>query len=1066
MLLGNSSPNEKQDCRNYSKLMINFLEDIRSGHRLTPMKTLSKTIESVLPAVLSQELNRKFVNKFNVSDKMPVLNGSTNNLSSRSSVSSINEQDAAMQNENLVLLELKKQNSMDRMELTLKIPKRGHISDSDDSPVSSRVPTRSCSHESIASTCSTVSSECIPDEKEKFAQDFMKYFTTKLFTNCILDQALSSTPTKTTKKQTHKHKQKLPKLKVLSLNCNSIRSQRKSGMLKILIDQEKPHIILGSESKLDSSIENTEIFHNEYEIFRKDRIDNNPGGGVFIAVHNTIIAIHQPQLDCEAESIWIKIESANQKPLYLASFYRPPGNNVDPLDAIEKSLDTLQSDGSFPRLILTGDLNLPDINWTNATVTGNPQYGTALNKRFLGIVEDHALSQHVTFPTRQESILDLVITSHPDLVDNITSTEGISDHLAITFNLNLAIKSNKKKPRMVYRFSKANFDDIKMDAETLSNKFFERNPEILSVENNWQYFKMGLMKILRDRVPCRRLGSWSNTPWMTRDLKKSLKKKKKLYDNYKRSGMESDKTKYRDFQKLLKCRLSMAQDEYIANTLDPDLKEKPKKFWSYIKSKRQDQIGIPPLKVGSCVKADSQGKAEILSSHFQQVFTQEDLSFMPNKDHNGITAMDPISFNTKGIKKLLKDLDIKKANGPDNLPTILLKETANEIAEVVSFLYNQSYGSGQLPQDWCNANVVPVFKKGAKHDPGNYRPIKCEDDTRTLQRDLDRLGIWAKDWQMVFNPTKCYKMSANRKKSPILKDYFLYNQKLSPVKEHSYLGVRLSDDLRWNAHINKIVKKANSTLGFVKRNLYSCSEQTKHAAYVTIVRPHLEYASAVWDPYIQDQINSIEAVQRRAVSQTLTYEEKAKFGAACRDEAGRRWFSRFMNAQRVHSKRFNEMTFFSLIQHFSIVLFECSEYDDFSTAKSLMNMAFTFYYKDYSGKKEFILEYLKDQPIWHSLRYWNAAYFEAVQTERENKPMITSYEIGHCTPEDIIEDKCFQENITFGQLGAFTFNMQAFGLSKQCCLEFLRKQSYIANLSPEQDSLLAENVHKMFAKPI
>ncbi|KAG1706167.1 Carcinine transporter [Nymphon striatum] len=75
-----------------------------------------------------------------------------------------------------------------------------------------------------------------------------------------------------------------------------------------------------------------------------------------------------------------------------------------------------------------------------------------------------------------------------------------------------------------------------------------------------------------------------------------------------------------------------------------------------------------------------------------------------------------------------------------------------------------------------------------------------------------------------------------------------------------------ADDLRWNAHINKIVKKANSTLGFVKRNLYSCSEQTKHAAYVTIVRPHLEYASAVWDPYIQDQINSIEAVQRRAVS--------------------------------------------------------------------------------------------------------------------------------------------------------------------------------------------------------
>ncbi|KAG1693505.1 Urea-proton symporter DUR3 [Nymphon striatum] len=61
-----------------------------------------------------------------------------------------------------------------------------------------------------------------------------------------------------------------------------------------------------------------------------------------------------------------------------------------------------------------------------------------------------------------------------------------------------------------------------------------------------------------------------------------------------------------------------------------------------------------------------------------------------------------------------------------------------------------------------------------------------------------------------------------------------------------------------------VASQEHSTLGFVKRNLYSCSEQTKHAAYVTIVRPHLEYASAVWDPYRQDQINSIEAVQRRA----------------------------------------------------------------------------------------------------------------------------------------------------------------------------------------------------------
>ena len=52
---------------------------------------------------------------------------------------------------------------------------------------------------------------------------------------------------------------------------------------------------------------------------------------------------------------------------------------------------------------------------------------------------------------------------------------------------------------------------------------------------------------------------------------------------------------------------------------------------------------------------------------------------------------------------------------------------------------------------------------------------------------------------------------------------------------------------------------------FVKRNLYVCSEETKQAAYVSLVRPHLEYVTAVWDPYGQNQLEKLEAVQSRAV---------------------------------------------------------------------------------------------------------------------------------------------------------------------------------------------------------
>ena len=122
-------------------------------------------------------------------------------------------------------------------------------------------------------------------------------------------------------------------------------------------------------------------------------------------------------------------------------------------------------------------------------------------------------------------------------------------------------------------------------------------------------------------------------------------------------------------------------------------------------------------------------------------------------------------------------------------------------------------------------------------------------------------------------------------------DYYIDGQKLSPVKNHPYLGVVLSNDLRWNSHVENIAVKANKSLGLIaRRNLYPCSENTKRSAYVTIVRPILEYATAVWDPYRQEQrsayvtivrpileyatavwdpyrqeqIDSIEAVQRRA----------------------------------------------------------------------------------------------------------------------------------------------------------------------------------------------------------
>jgi hypothetical protein len=91
----------------------------------------------------------------------------------------------------------------------------------------------------------------------------------------------------------------------------------------------------------------------------------------------------------------------------------------------------------------------------------------------------------------------------------------------------------------------------------------------------------------------------------------------------------------------------------------------------------------------------------------------------------------------------------------------------------------------------------------------------------------------------------------------------LHGHTLDHVTKAKYLGVTISSDLKWESHINNITKKANNTLGFLKRNLNISSVSMKEQAYKSLVRPSLEYACSVWDSYLQQDIDAIERVQRR-----------------------------------------------------------------------------------------------------------------------------------------------------------------------------------------------------------
>ena len=99
-----------------------------------------------------------------------------------------------------------------------------------------------------------------------------------------------------------------------------------------------------------------------------------------------------------------------------------------------------------------------------------------------------------------------------------------------------------------------------------------------------------------------------------------------------------------------------------------------------------------------------------------------------------------------------------------------------------------------------------------------YREIKDIGDALKLQKDIDRLGIWARKWDMRFQPVKCNMVQLTKKHNKIDASYTLEGRVLKNVESIKYLGVTNTSDLKWNSHIRNVYSKANRTLGFLRRN--------------------------------------------------------------------------------------------------------------------------------------------------------------------------------------------------------------------------------------------------------
>ena len=135
---------------------------------------------------------------------------------------------------------------------------------------------------------------------------------------------------------------------------------------------------------------------------------------------------------------------------------------------------------------------------------------------------------------------------------------------------------------------------------------------------------------------------------------------------------------------------------------------------------------------------------------------------------------------------------------------------------------------------------------------------------------------------MRFQPVKCNMMQLTRKRiKKIHASYTLEGTDLVNVESIKYLGVTITSDLRWNTHVSNVCTKANRTLGFLRRNLYSCPQEVKEAAYKGLVRPVLDYGSSVWDPpgvVLQEELESVQKRAARFVTGNYNYETGSMTG--------------------------------------------------------------------------------------------------------------------------------------------------------------------------------------------
>ena len=444
---------------------------------------------------------------------------------------------------------------------------------------------------------------------------------------------------------------------------------------------------------------------------RRDRNDTERGrgGGILLyAKKNINLVVEEDKTDFnQCVTVNIKFLDKNVK---IHVIYRSPNSSISNDEALAKWVKEMHGQN-----VLIGDFNFPDIDWSTGSAGGK-------GREFYDATAEVFLQQYVQEAThRSGNILDLVLCDQEEMISEVKGEGrlGKSDHDIISFTLR--VRSNKlASQRMTMNFRKANFEEMRKRMREMDWRNILREKD---VNEMWISIRGCIERLMTELIPMKRVKTKNNPQWFDRDVKRSIEKKKDAWKRWKQSGGEREKEEYRkrvnETKKKIKNKKNALERKVVANR-----KSNPKSFYAYINSAKKTRGKIGPLKNGEGeLITEPKEQARILNEFYASVFTTGGTCDEQRDENWEGGSLDDIEITESKVLHVIESLKEHSACGPDGIPPRVIKEMKNELARPLTLLFRKSLDTGKIPDDWRLAEVTPIFKKGSKADPGNYRPV-------------------------------------------------------------------------------------------------------------------------------------------------------------------------------------------------------------------------------------------------------------------------------------------------------------------------------------------------------